>query len=215
VQQKERAVKVLLAGLLIGLAFANTSARAMDIVAALNASQLEEFSRCTITSDDAPEAKVLQRSFKALQDARAATTSVRLRVADCAHGIQVLAGEVVVPAEVASWDEGERLFVLAHELGHIEHRDWEHLTAAYAESAPRDIAEDDVPRTLSNLRARANQLKRHFEYAADKYAAQLLTRMGRNAQDDAEAALARFWSREDTPTHPGAMQRMAALLLAR
>jgi hypothetical protein len=211
-------VQALIAASLICLALSGPPAFALDIVAELNASQQQKLSLCKVTSDEAPAAKILQRSFKLLQDARAtmagpaATSSVRLLVADCEHGIQVLAGEVVVPAEVASWDEGARLFVLAHELGHIEHRDWDQLTAAYAKGMPQDIAEEDVPQALTSVRAHTSPLKRNFEYAADKYALRLLTRLGRNGLDDADAALQRIWSRDDTPTHPGAMQRLAALM---
>jgi len=213
-------VKALITGLIVCFALGGAPARAIDIVAALEASQQQKLSRCRVTSADAPEVKVLQQSFdlllnvRAALDAPAATSSVRLLVADCEHGTQVLAGEVVVPPEVASWDEGARLFLLAHELGHIEHHDWERLTAAYATGMPAEIAEQDVPQALSNVRAHTSALKRRFEYAADKYALRLLTRLGRDGLDDAESALHRIWSRADTPTHPGAMQRMAALMLA-
>jgi len=213
-------VKALIAGPLICLALGGAPACAMDIVAALNASQQQKLSLCKVTADEAPEARVLQQSFKQLQDARAtmdapaATPAVRLLVADCEHGIQVLAGEVVVPPEVAHWDEGARLFVLAHELGHIEHRDWDRLMATYAYDMAQNTAEDALPQALSSVRAHTSVLKRHSEYAADKYALRLLQHMGRNGLDDAEAALLPIWSREDTPTHPGAMQRMAALVLA-
>lgn len=204
-------MKVLIS---VALATAALSAHALDIVDALNRGQQVQLSQCESVAEDAPEVAVLRDSFSKLQDARHADTPVTLVVAKCSFGIQVLGGKVIVHPAVAHWNEGERLFVLAHELGHIEHGDWHSFTHVHQEAIPADMSDEQVGLTMRRMAPKMRELMYGFEYNADEYALELLSKMGRDALAEGREAIARVPTPSGSPTHPGTAQRIARLTLA-
>lgn len=186
-------------------------ARALDVVQALERGQRVQLERCEQLDRDSHEAQVLQAALTKVLQADANAPPVALRVARCDAFVQVLAGDIVVHPEVATWDEGERLFVLAHELGHIRQAHWQQLTQVLRDTVPVTSTDEQATRLMRHSAPRLQGLLHAFEYDADAYAARLLRAMGRDAQAEAKRAISRQPSVADAPTHPSAPQRLARL----
>lgn len=134
--------------------------------------------------------------------------SVSVLVADCGNFAvaAMTVNTIVIPTRVARFSRQERLFVLAHELGHVAQKDvqrWERLGEFFVDSN----ADDDT------VAAYINTLSQELELHADAYAAQVLNKLGIDAQVAAVAVFQRLevLNAPGTPTHPAAKQRVAQL----
>lgn len=103
------------------------------------------------------------------------------------------------------------MFVLAHELGHIVNGDWHSFTEAFTHYVPSETPDDMVNAAMRRASPQASQLMHGFEFGADVFAMRLLAQMGRDSVADGCAALRRDVPMHTSPTHPGTMQRIAAL----
>lgn len=117
---------------------------------------------------------------------------------------------LVVHADLAGRPEGERLFVLAHELGHAVHADWAAVHAVYRRHIPAEVVQQRTDPVAALLGREMSALSHEQELNADAYAMQVLGRMGYGIEV-AIASLARHGVQPDSPTHPGTRRRMAWL----
>ncbi|MFN6996714.1 MAG: M48 family metalloprotease [Aquincola tertiaricarbonis] len=117
---------------------------------------------------------------------------------------------LVVHADLAARPEGERLFVLAHELGHAVHADWAAVRAVYRRHIPAEVVQQRTDPVAALLGREMSALSHEQELNADAYAMQVLGRMGYGIEV-AIATLARHGVQPDTPTHPGTRRRLAGL----
>lgn len=171
----------------------------------------------SLTPVDAdPRARLLQQNFERV-----------LRAADGAAGrpitLQVVTGPVVaetfhgrvvvVNAELAGRPEGERFFVMAHEIGHAVHADWAAVGAVYQRHIPDEVLQSRTDAVAALLGREMSALSHEQELSADAYAMQVVGRLGYGL-DVAIATFASHGLQPDTATHPGTRRRMASLMHA-
>jgi Zn-dependent protease with chaperone function len=136
---------------------------------------------------------------------------VELRVVSGSTVAETLDGRVIVANEaLADAPEGVRLFVLAHELGHVQQGHWRQVGDLYKRFVPGEVVQQATDGVAGPLgRAASAQAHRH-EFEADAFALRALRALGRTS-DDAYAALRHQGLQQDTATHPGTRKRLASL----
>lgn len=153
-----------------------------------------------------PRVAVIEASF-----ARCRTAGAELRVTIAPVIGETLLGRVVaVNVEIGDWPEGERLFVLAHEVGHIAHGHWSAVGALWREHLPGEVTEDSAASMPAAFGPLASAQSHDHELDADAYALETLHRLGYGF-DSALQAFLRFGVQQDGATHPGTRKRMAHL----
>jgi hypothetical protein len=178
---------------------------------------------------DSPQAQVVRASFEAVMRALPPGTPAALRVIRGPVRAETLHGHIVAANEdLAGLPEGARLFILAHELGHVAQNHWLQMAMLYQQWVPGVVTQVHTDSVNARLQRDASGLAHQQEFEADAFAARTLVAMGRCAAPETEAAdngnaaalachddmLAVFQqpgALRDTPTHPGAGKRLAAL----
>ena len=189
---------------------AASAVQANDIIEVLHESAQRRLDAMPL-APDGPRAQTVRDSFELLRRAVAPHMVVELRVVTGSTVAETLDGRVVVANEaLADVPEGVRLFVLAHELGHVQQGHWRQVGDLYKRFVPGEV----VPQTTEPVagplgRAASAQAHRH-EFEADGFALQALRMLGRTA-DDAFTALRHQGLQQDTATHPGTRKRLASL----
>lgn len=142
-----------------------------------------------VAAADDPAVEVLRRDF----DLMRGDTSTELRVITGPVFAQAIFGRVIaLNTRIASMPSGERLFIIAHEIAHVVHRDYERWR--------------ETPWDIDTESARSWQQ----ELAADAYALRAIKRYGYTLET-AVAQFMRFGLQQDGPTHPGTRKRIAHL----
>jgi Zn-dependent protease with chaperone function len=187
--------------------------QANDIIDVLHQSAQRRLDAMAL-APDGPRAQVVRDSFDLLRRTVAPDTVVELRVVTGSTVAETLDGRVIVANEtLADLPEGVRLFVLAHELGHVQQGHWRQVGDLYKRFVPGEV----VPQTTEPVagplgRAASAQAHRH-EFEADAFALQALRALGRPT-DDAFAALRHQGVQHDSATHPATRKRLASLRAA-
>src|SRR5512138_1249379 len=103
---------------------AASAVQANDIIQVLHESAQRRLDAMPL-APDGPRAQAVRASFELVRHAVAPVLGVELRVVSGATVAETLDGRVVVVNEaLADAPEGVRLFVLAHELGHVQQGHW-------------------------------------------------------------------------------------------
>ena len=185
-----------------------------DIVGVLERSQAARLDHAHAADPDGARARIVRDSFETLTRALGLRHPVELRVIDSADReivAETLQGRVVLAHQsLADLDAFERMFILAHELGHIELRHWEQTQRLYQKWVPGVVVPQQTEPVAALLGRDASGLAYRQEFEADAYALRALQRLGGSMQD----AIAAFMHRgitHDTATHPGTGKRLAAL----
>ena len=184
-----------------------------DIVDVLRQSQQQ---RLDAMPDAAPgpRADRVRSSFELLRHELPAGVAVDLRVISGPTIAETLHGHIVVANEsLADLPEGERLFVLAHELGHVVQHHWLQMGLVYKHWIPGAVTPDRTDPVAGALGREASMLSHQQEFEADAWGLKLLRRMGRPA-DDAYSAFMHLGVTQDTATHPATRKRVASLRAA-
>lgn len=186
-----------------------------DIVDVLQRSQQMQLDALTALEVDpaSAESQVVQRSFdKALSALNLRQPGVRLIVVRSPLLAVCLMGRVVaVNVSVADLTESERLFILAHELGHIAHRHWAQLGALYKHHIPGEVKPSTTDPVAGILGREASELSHRHEYEADAFALKLLRRLGEPEDTPVVLFTEHLPMVKTTATHPGTHQRLAHL----
>jgi Zn-dependent protease with chaperone function len=192
---------------------AATWAQANDIVDVLHQSAQRRLDAMPLAADG-PRAQAVRDSFETLRRAVAPQLVVEFRVVSGPTVAETLDGRVIVANEsLADMPEGVRLFVLAHELGHVQHAHWRQVGDLYKRFVPGEVAPQTTEPVAGPLgRAASAQAHRH-EFEADAFALQALRKLGRSS-DDAHAALRAQGVQHDSATHPATRKRLASLRAA-
>jgi Zn-dependent protease with chaperone function len=162
---------------------------------------------------DGARAETVRASFKKVLDNAGVDVQVDLLVVRGPVWAETLNGRTIVVHEaLGDRSEGERLFVLAHELGHVVQGHWREVGALYLEHVPGEVVQEATDAVAGTLgRAASAQSHRH-EFDADAFALRLIRRLG----FDVDAAISVFQfahAQMDTATHPGTRKRVAHLRL--
>lgn len=156
----------------------------------------------------------VQASFETLRRLLPADVAVELRVIGGATVAETLHGRIVCANQsLADLDEGQRLFVLAHELGHVVAGHWAQMRGVYQRWIPGEVTPERTDPVAGQLGREASALSHRHEFEADAYGVSLLRRLGRPV-DDALDAFRHLGMTQDTATHPGTRKRIAVLRAA-
>jgi Zn-dependent protease with chaperone function len=196
--------------LVIGLLGA-APAWSVDIVEVLDRSQQIRLDSLDVAAVDSAAARVLQADFDRLTKTLALDRPVTLRVVHAPLWAETLLGRVVVANEsLADLPEGARLFILAHELGHVALGHWSQMGLLFQHWVPGEVTQQHTDAIASQLGADASALAHRQEFEADAYAQRALRRIG-VAPGDMLAVFDQLGAGDDTPTHPSAAKRAEAL----
>ena len=181
-----------------------------DIVDVLRQSQQQRLDAMP-DAPPGPRADLVRSSFELLRHQLPPDVAVDLRVITGATVAETLHGHIVVANEaLADLPEGERLFVLAHELGHVVQHHWLQMGLVYKHWIPGAVTPDQTDPVAGPLGREASLLAHRQEFEADAWGLKLLRKMGRPA-DDAYSAFMHLGMTQDTATHPATRKRVAAL----
>ena len=154
---------------------------------------------------------VVRASFTRLCGVMQVSDPVELRVISGPVVAESLLGHIVVAnRSLGDLPEGERMFVLAHELGHVARGHWAKVGTLFRAHVPGAVVQEETDRVAPVLGPEASALMHGNELDADAFALTALTRLGFGF----EAAMATFLRQgvqHDTATHPGTRKRVAHL----
>ena len=189
-------------------------AHAEDIVDVLRHSQQQRLDSFAVAEDSARSARI-RASFQELQNTLGAELpAVELRVITGDTVAETLHGHIVVANEkLGDLPEGERLFILAHELGHVVSHHWLAMGMLYLRWVPGEVTPDATDPVSGPMSREASALAHRQELDADAYAVRLLRRVW-HGSEDAFATFLHLGVMQDTATHPGTGKRVAALRAA-
>lgn len=188
-------------------------AHSEDIIDVLRRSQQQRMDAIALATESS-RSETIRRSFERVRQAYALDQTVNLRVTHGGPQAETLHGHTIVVNEsLADMPEGERLFILAHEFGHVAGNHWTELCEIYKRWVPGDVTPQNTDPVAGSLGREASALSHRHEHAADATALDALRRLGFDPQQ-ALAALLRQGMQHDTATHPGTRKRVAALRAA-
>lgn len=205
-------MKWLLQLTFLGMAIA-TPAQSEDIADVLRRSQQMRLDSMTLSSDTA-RIRTIRDSFDNLRHSLGPNLNAELHITSGGSYAETLHGHIVIANEsIADLPEGERLFILAHELGHVAAGHWAQMNQLYKRWIPGDV-KPELTDPVSGLLGRdASGLAHQHEYSADVFALRLLRDLGW-PENHAFSAFLRQGMQHDTATHPGTRKRVASLRAA-
>lgn len=117
---------------------------------------------------------------------------------------------LAVSESVGELPEGERLLLLAHELGHVRLKHAAALKALYRRHIPAEVRPDTTDPVTQALGQDAHALSHRQEFEADVYGYLLVRQLGFGV-DTALGLLLRQGLQMDSATHPATRRRLAQL----
>ena len=193
------------------LTLATAPAWCEDIVDVLERSQRMRLESMPAADAQSERAQRVRDSFDKAVLATGLREPVELRIIRGETLAEALLGRVVVANEsLADLSEGERVFILAHELGHVALGHWSQLGELYKRYIPGAVTPATTDPVAGPLGRDASNLSHRHELDADAYSVHTLRAMG-HSDEDAFSAFKRLGLTRDTPTHPGTRKRMASL----
>ncbi|MEJ8853300.1 M48 family metalloprotease [Variovorax robiniae] len=184
-----------------------------DIVGVLHRSQQTQLDAMTPADPASSRVQTVRASFDKLLRAlgHPALSKVELRVVRGETVGETLQGRIVVAnVGLADLPEGERIFILAHELGHVMLDHWAQVGRLYAKWVPGAVVQQETDAVADRLGRDASALAYRQEFEADAFALSTLRALGLADQHVIAAFMDLGW-RGDTATHPGTRKRLAAL----
>jgi Zn-dependent protease with chaperone function len=200
--------------LVIFLAISGAAAHCAGIGEVLDRSQQTRLEAFAEDDPQAPSTRRIHQSFEALLSSAGLKQPVELHVVTGAVVAETLNGRVIVANQsLGDLDEGARLFILAHELGHVSLKHWPQMTQLYQAWLPGELVQAQSDAVAALLGRDASALAYQQEFEADAFALRMLHALGRSPQD-ALSAFRQMGVYSDTATHPGTRKRLAALRAA-
>jgi hypothetical protein len=193
------------------LVLATASGWCEDIVGVLQRSQQVRLDAMPAGDASSERAQRIRATFEKVLHASGLRDPVELRIVRGETVAETLLGRVIVANEsLGDLAEGERAFVLAHELGHVALNHWSQLGQLYLRYIPGAVTPENTDPIAGPLGRDASGLSHRHELDADAFSVHTLRAMG-HSDDDAFSAFKRLGLTRDTPTHPGTRKRMASL----
>lgn len=201
-------MRVFVAALFV---FMSAPAWCQDIVAVLERSQSVRLAAMPTVPTEDPRAAIVKTSFDQLAARVAGDRTMEMRVikgpviAECLLGHTIVANE-----QLAELPEAVRLFLLAHEIGHVVLGHWKQFEQLYMKHIPGEVVQQHTDAIAGRLGYEASQLSHMQELAADAFAMDTMKALG-YAFEDVVGAFTMFGMQMDTATHPGTRKRIAHL----
>ena len=200
--------------LMAALWTASAGCHAEGIVEVLQRSQAQRLDHLSSAAAGEPSLRavqVIEASFQTLLATLDLPPTVSLQVVRGAALAETLQGRVVVVDDsLADLPEAERLFVLAHELGHVALGHWATLGQLYQQHVPGEVMRQQTELVAGLLGKEASELSHRHEFAADAYGLQALQKLGLG-RTEVLSLFMRLGVQRDTPTHPSSRKRLAHL----
>lgn len=201
-----------LAVTVLGLGLA-TMARGEDIVDVLRRSQQQRLDSFVPAAANA-RTETIRRSYERLREQLGPLPAIELHVVRGPVTAETLHGHVIVVNEsVAELPEGERLFLIAHEIGHVVNRHWMQLGLVYRHWVPGEVTPQTTDPVAGPLGREASMTAHRHELEADLFALRALEHIG-VPTDAAFSSLRLMGLQQDTATHPGTRKRLSSLRAA-
>lgn len=160
---------------------------------------------------DAAPAVALRQSWARLQEVVRPDRPVELRIVEAGAVAETMLGRIVVMnVSLGELPEVCRLFVLAHELGHVAQRHWDDRVALYREHIPGAVVPEATDAVAPQLGRAASRQSHQHEFDADAYAMNLLLDMG-YGRDELIEMFRRLGQHTTTATHPSSARRLMHL----
>jgi len=187
-------------------------AQAEDIAQVLQRSQQWRLQQRPGPDPKSAASARVRTSFERLKQLDPRAADVQLKIVGGDLFAEAVFGERTLVASEAAGDlpEGERLLMLAHEMGHLMLGHWGGLSALYRSHIPGEVRPDTTDPVARKLSVDAQTLSHRQEFEADSYGFALVHKMGFGL-DNAFGLLTRQGLQFDTPTHPGTRRRLAQL----
>lgn len=190
-----------------------TFAHAEDIVDVLRRSQqqrLESFR----PAPEGPRVELLRRTFETLRATLQPLPPMDFHVIRGPVIAETLHGHIIVVNEtLADLPEGERTFLIAHEIGHVARQHWLQVGMIYKRWVPGEVTPQTTDPVAGPLGREASIASHRHELEADMYALRTLERL-QIPTDAAFSSLRLMGLQPDTATHPGTRKRLASLRAA-
>lgn len=201
-----------LAATILGLTLVS-GARGEDIIDVLRRSQQQRLDSFAAAPAGA-RTEVIRRSYEHLRDRIGPLPPIDLIVVRGPVTAETLHGHIVIVNEsVADLPEGERLFLLAHEIGHVVNRHWMQLGLVYRSWVPGEVTPRTTEPVAGPLGREASMTAHRHELEADLFALRALESLD-VPTDAAFSSLRLMGLQQDTATHPGTRKRIASLRAA-
>jgi Peptidase family M48 len=182
-----------------------------DITQVLQRSQQARLDILPEVAADTAGAAALRDSFERLQRSLPAAGQAQLRVVAAGALAETLRGHVIVMnVELGEIPEVCRLFLIAHELGHVTQGHWAQRIALYRQFIPGEVAQQQTDAVAPQLGREASMQSRQQEYDADAFAMRTLLDIG-YSRDDLLDMFFRLGQHPATATHPSSGKRLAQL----
>ncbi len=193
------------------LVCAVTVTQAETIGDVLERSQRKRLDELSQPATDPVRAARVRDTFERLLAEMDVRTKIELRVVAAPVVAETLLGRVVIANQsLGDVSEGERIFVLAHELAHAVHGHYDQLGVLYKRHVPGEVHQKQTDAVAAELGREASAQAHKHELQADAFALQALERLHYGV-DEAMAAFLRNGVQHDTATHPGTRKRVAQL----
>ncbi len=199
---------VAMVALVLGTGFC-PSACGEDIIDVIRRSQQQRLDALK-PAQDAERTQIVRMTFEKLAQAVQSDVAIEFRVISGSPLAETLHGNIIIANEsLADLPEGERIFIIAHEIGHVIQRHWAQMGRVYQRWIPGEVTQDKTDPVAGLLGRDASALAHRQEYTADAFALRVLTKLG--WPPDVGFSTLRQGMKFDTPTHPGTRKRIASL----
>jgi len=186
------------------------TALAMDIGSGIRTGDRVRLEKAT-PSDDTEAARIITESFQAAMAARGAGIAVTLHIThDGLGGESALGNVVLVDDSLAALPEDERVFEIAHELGHIDLGHFERMIALFQQYVGDSTDDHYIARTLNVHADDLSPALQALEYEADAYGQALVSKVP-GALDGGIHTFQRNVFRRGDFSHPSPRERMLKL----
>lgn len=176
-------------------------------------SQATRLATLPVAGADVPGAVALHGSFERLLRDRPLPAGVELRVVASGAEAETLSGHVVVLNHaLGDLPEISRLFLIAHELGHVAGGHLQERIALYRHHIPGEVVQSRTDAVAPLLGREASEQAHAHEFEADGYAMRTLLDLG-YSRDDLLDMFKRLGHHGTTATHPATSKRFAHLRL--
>jgi hypothetical protein len=185
---------------------------AEDITQVLQRSQQWRLQQLPAPDQHSAASARVRSTFERLKQLEPRGADVQLKIVGGDLYAEALFGQrtLVVSESAGDLPEGERLLMLAHEMGHLMLGHWGGLSALYRSHIPGEVRPETTDPVARKLSIEAQALSHRQEFEADGYGFELVRKMGFGL-DHAFGLLMRQGLQFDTPTHPGTRRRLAQM----
>jgi Zn-dependent protease with chaperone function len=186
--------------------------RSQGIVDVLQRSQQTRLNQRAPADPSSPESARVRASFARLLALAPQEGAVELVLVGGNLYAEALFGRRSVAASeaVGALPEGERLLMLAHELGHLSLGHWGAMSNMYLRLIPGEVRPQTTDPVAAQLAEQGQALSHRHEFEADAYGFTLVYKLGFGV-DNAFGLLTRQGVQSDAATHPGTRRRLAQL----